>query len=326
MPPSPAWVRARADALCAKIGRPKGYDIHGENTVEVLALINDKLEGRFTYENVTYNFQQENRKGKETRLVFHKCDDKGRRKRRKITEGDFDKDPEALKKKRKLNLESGTRRRDRNEVRTGCRRTKGYDKNQGKDADVQKFEFMNECQEQSTNGEADKAMDRLAELGDFPTSFRHDHPNRKSFWHDGKYWEDLAISFTSAVINGKLIIAATDSEGATLGSTCYYYDTAVVVGPAGLTSDQVKQLVIENRAEKKSPKAWDPSGRNHRTPLFEKFPREYHQFWQETCELIGEAGFLLSWGGGEMKDVPQRVKDAGGEVVPFDGLKVSRRV
>ena len=182
MPPSPAWVRARADALCAKIGRPKGYDIHGENTVEVLALINDKLEGRFTYENVTYNFQQENRKGKETRLVFHKCDDKGRRKRRKITEGDFDKDPEALKKKRKLNLESGTRRRDRNEVRTGCRRTKGYDKNQGKDADVQKFEFMNECQEQSTNGEADKAMDRLAELGDFPTSFRHDHPNRKSFW------------------------------------------------------------------------------------------------------------------------------------------------
>ena len=325
--PTQAWLRARADALCGKIGKPKGYDIHGENTVEVLALINDKLEGRFTYEGVTYNFQQTNRKGCERKLAFTKCDDKGRRKRRRIGEGDFDNDPEALKQKIKLDLEAQSRVRDRREAETGTRRAKGYDRGTGtKDEDVQKFDFMNECQEQSKNGEADKAMDRFAELGDFPTSFRHDDPNRKSFWHDGEHWEGLAIRFHAAVVNGDLIIAATDSEGATLGSTCYYYDTAVVVGPANMTSDQVKQLVIENRAEKKSPKAWDPSGRKHRTPLFEKFPGEYHRFWQETCEAIGEAGFLLSWGGGEMLDVPQRVKDAGGEVVPFDGLKVSRRV
>jgi len=41
--------RVRDDELCALIGKPKGWNLHGENTLEALALIRDKLGGRFTW-------------------------------------------------------------------------------------------------------------------------------------------------------------------------------------------------------------------------------------------------------------------------------------
>ena len=155
--------RVRDDVLCALIGKPKGWDLNGKkNTLEALALIRDKLGGRFTYEGVTYHFQQRNKNGKRT-LEFGKCDDKGRKKVKRITEGDYDNDPEGLKHRRQLVLEDERRRRDINEERTGTRRNKGSSSGGKKDEDVKKFEFMNECQEQSKNGEADTAMDRFAE-------------------------------------------------------------------------------------------------------------------------------------------------------------------